>query len=80
MGDSLYEALERNGQRPVRALQRLHALLLDEEQARLLLAQPGDAGLMVERLGYRRDGRAVELSQSIYRGDTYDFIAELSAG
>lgn len=80
VGDSLYEALERNGQRPVRALQRLHALLLDDEQARLLRAQPRDAGLMVERLGYRRDGRAVELSQSIYRGNTYDFIAELSAG
>ena len=26
-----------------------------------------------------RDGRAVELSQSFYRGDTYDFVAELSA-
>jgi len=76
---SLYEALERAGNRPVRALQRLRALLLDEEQAKLLEAQPGDAGLLVERLGYLRDGRAVELSQSIYRGDTYDFVAELNA-
>ncbi len=42
-------------------------------------AQPGDAGLLVERLGYLRDGRAIELSQSFYRGDTYDFIAELAA-
>ena len=25
------------------------------------------------------DGRAIELSQSIYRGDTYDFVAELSS-
>jgi GntR family transcriptional regulator len=33
----------------------------------------------VERLGYLRDGRAIELSQSIYRGDTYDFVAELNA-
>jgi GntR family transcriptional regulator len=79
VGPSLYEALERSGCRPVRALQRLRALLLNEDQAKLLEAQPGDAGLLVERLGYLRDGRAVELSQSFYRGDTYDFVAELNA-
>jgi GntR family transcriptional regulator len=76
---SLYDALERAGNRPVRALQRLRALLLSAEQARLLEARVGDAGLLVERLGYLRDGRAIELSQSIYRGDTYDFVAELNA-
>jgi GntR family transcriptional regulator len=76
---SLYDALERAGNRPVRALQRLRALLLDDEQARLLQAEPGDAGLLVERLGYLRDGRPVELSHSYYRGDTYDFVAELNA-
>ena len=80
VGDSLYDAMEKAGNRPVRALQRLRALLLDDEQARLLEAKPGDAGLLVERVGYLRDGRAVELSQSYYRGDTYDFVAELSAG
>jgi GntR family transcriptional regulator len=77
--DSLYDALERAGNRPVRALQRLHSMLLSAEQAKLLKARSGDAGLFVERLGYLRDGRAVELSQSYYRGDTYDFVAELSA-
>ena len=34
--------------------------------------------VIAERLGYLRDGRAIELSQSIYRGDTYDVVAELS--
>jgi GntR family transcriptional regulator len=77
--DSLYEALEQAGNRPVRALQRLRALLLTGEKARLLEAQEGDAGLLVERLGYLRDGRAVELAQSYYRGDTFDFVAELNA-
>ncbi|HJV71398.1 GntR family transcriptional regulator [Ideonella sp.] len=77
--ESLYDALERSGHRPVRALQRLRALLLDDEQAALLQARPGDAGLLVERLGYLPDGRAVELSRSYFRGDTYDFIAELAA-
>ena len=75
---SLYTALERTGNRPVRALQRLRAVLLTREQAELLRAKPGDAGLLVERLGFLADGRAVEFSQSYYRGDTYDFVAELS--
>jgi GntR family transcriptional regulator len=76
---SLYEALEKNGSRPVRALQRLRAVLFTAEQAKLLKAQERDPGLLVERLGFLKDGRAVEFSQSFYRGDTYDFVAELSA-
>ena len=78
VGDSLYEALEHAGSRPVRALQRLRALLLTPEHAKLLHARAGDAGLLVERVGFLRDGSAVEFSQSYYRGDTYDFVAELS--
>ena len=78
VGTSLYEALETAGNRPVRALQRLRALLLNAEQAKLLNAHVGDAGLLVERVGFLRDGRAAEFCQSYYRGDTYDFVAELS--
>ena len=80
VGSSLYEALERAGNRPVRALQRLRALLLNAEQAKLLHAKEGDAGLLVERVGFLRDGSAVEYCQSYFRGDTYDFVAELSSG
>ena len=76
---SLYEALEKAGNRPVRALQRLRAVLLTGEQAKLLQAKERDAGLLVERLGFLKDGRAAEFSQSYYRGDTYDFVAELSS-
>ncbi len=76
---SLYEALERTGHRPMRALQRLRAVLFTAEQAKLLKAQEKAAGLLVERIGFLKDGRAVEFSQSFYRGDTYDFVAELSA-
>ena len=79
VGDSLYEALESAGCRPVRALQRLRALLLNAEQAKLLHAHVGDAGLLVERVGFLRAGRAVEFCQSYFRGDTYDFVAELSS-
>jgi GntR family transcriptional regulator len=79
VNESLYEALERSGHRPVRALQRLRAVLLTDDQAELLKARPRDAGLLVERLGSLRDGRAIEYSQSFYRGDIYDFVAELTA-
>jgi GntR family transcriptional regulator len=77
--NSLYEALQAAGNRPVRALQRLRALLLNTEQAKLLHAREGDAGLLVERVGFLPDGRAIEFCQSYYRGDTYDFVAELSS-
>jgi GntR family transcriptional regulator len=79
VGTSLYEALEAAGTRPVRALQRLRALLLNAEQAKLLNAREGDAGVLVERVGFLRDGNAVEFCQSFFRGDTYDFVAELSS-
>ena len=79
VGDFMYEALEKTGCRPVRALQRLSALLLTGDQAKVLQAKEGDAGLCVERLGFLADGRAVEFTRSYFRGDLYDFVAELSA-
>jgi len=75
---SLYTALERAGNRPVRALQRLRAVLFTAEQANLLQAHEKDPGLLVERLGFLSDGRTAEFTQSYYRGDIYDFVAELS--
>ena len=76
---SLYEALEKTGHRPVRALQRLRAVLFTPEQAELLAVKPGDPGLLIERRGFLKDGRTVEVTQSYYRGDAYDFVAELNA-
>ena len=77
VGDSLYAALDRRGMRPRRALQRLRAVAFDAEAARLLRVKPGSAGLLIERRGFLADGRAVELTWSHYRGDAYDFVAEL---
>jgi GntR family transcriptional regulator len=75
---SLYAALRKTDNHPVRAFQRLSALILNGEQAELLGASPGDAGLLAERVGFNKKGVAIEFSQSFYRGDTYDFVAELS--
>ncbi|MCP3688309.1 MAG: GntR family transcriptional regulator [Gammaproteobacteria bacterium] len=75
--DSLYEYLGRNGHRPVRAIQHISATNLNTEDAELLAVEVGAAGLKIERTSYLSSGRVVELTQSIYRGDAYDFVAEL---
>jgi len=77
---SLYMALEAGGQRPIRALQRLRAVLFTADQAELLGLAPGAAGLLIERRAFARNGQAVEVTQSFYRGDAYDFVAELNDG
>jgi GntR family transcriptional regulator len=77
--DSLYEALARIGRRPSRALQRIRAVAVDADSARLLEIAPGAACLEIERRAFLPDGRAVEFTRSIYRGDAYDFAAELEA-
>lgn len=75
--DSLYAALDRTGHRPVRALQKLRAILVDAESAAIMDIEPGAPGLLIERRGFLADGRIVETTESLYRGDAYDFIAEL---
>ena len=78
--DSLYAQLERTGNRPVRAIQRIRAANLSEADARLLEISAGAAALHIERVGYLSSGRVVEFTRSVYRGDTYDFVAELRVG
>lgn len=75
---SLYAVLQELGVEPVRAVQRLYAATMTDEDARRLGCQPGDALLVMERRCYLADGRAVEFCQTRYRGDTYDFAVELS--
>lgn len=76
--DSLYEALDAAGFRPVRALQRLRAVAFTADQAEELKVEPGQPGLFIERRGFLADGRAAEFTQSYYRGDAYDVVAELN--
>ncbi len=74
---SLYEILERNGNRPVRALQKISAVNIAGPNAELLAVPPGAAGLRIERTSYLAEGRVAEFTQSLYRGDAYNFVAEL---
>nr|MEA2798783.1 GntR family transcriptional regulator, N-acetylglucosamine utilization regulator [Phenylobacterium sp.] len=78
VGESLYEALDRHSARPARALQRLRAILFTGERAKLMGIEDGAPGLLIERRGFLKDGRPVEVTKSYYRGDAYDFVAELN--
>ena len=77
VGASLYETLALDGNRPERALQRISAVRLSGEEARILHVERHAAGLKIERTSYLPGGRVVEFTRSLYRGDAYDFVAEL---
>jgi GntR family transcriptional regulator len=74
---SLYAVLATRGFRPVRAVQRISAANLGARDAGLLGVPTGAAGLRIERVSYLASGRVVEFTRSLYRGDAYDFAAEL---
>ncbi|MGC4024729.1 MAG: GntR family transcriptional regulator [Mesorhizobium sp.] len=80
IGSSLYAALEARGCKPVRAVQRISATNLGEADAELLEVAPGSASLNIERISYLPSGKVVEFTRSVYRGDAYDFVAELRLG
>jgi GntR family transcriptional regulator len=77
---SLYDALTASGHRPVRALQRLTAVTLDPSSAAILNVKSGAPALLIERVSRLEDQRVVEYTRSHYRGDAYDFVAELRIG
>ncbi|WP_197742784.1 GntR family transcriptional regulator [Lentilitoribacter sp. Alg239-R112] len=74
---SLYAHLEKSGNKPSRAIQRISAANIGIEDAKLLAVPEGVAGLNIERISYSNSGQIVEFTSSIYRGDAYDFVAEM---
>lgn len=74
---SLYAVLAQRGFRPERAVQKISALNLEPPEAAHLGVAEGTAGLSIQRVSYLGSGRVAERTQSIYRGDAYDFVAEL---
>ncbi len=77
IGESLYSHLAKSGNKPSRAIQRISADMLTGEDARLLHLPDGSAGLRIQRISYLPTGQIVEFTRSVYRGDAYDFVAEL---
>jgi GntR family transcriptional regulator len=78
VAESLYDALRASGHMPVRALQRLRAATANAQEAHLLGVPTGSPILHIERRSFLANGRPIEVTTSSYRGDRYDFIAELT--
>ncbi|SMC27748.1 transcriptional regulator, GntR family [Andreprevotia lacus DSM 23236] len=78
-GESLYDALRAVDVRPARAMQRLRAQLASVADAGLLAINPLDAVLSIERRSFSNEGRPIELTRSVYRGDRYDYLSVTAA-
>jgi GntR family transcriptional regulator len=74
---SLYAYLDTHGYGVVRALQHFHAVNATKRMAQLVGIKPGDAILLVTRIGFTRENVAIELTDTFCRDDYYDFVAEL---
>jgi GntR family transcriptional regulator len=77
VSDSLYIYLAERDCAPVRALQHIRAVNASARQAELLAIPLGQALLFITRVGYRDDGRAIEITHTWCRSEYYDFVAEL---
>jgi GntR family transcriptional regulator len=77
-GDSLYQALDAAGMAPVKAIQRLRAAVAAAPDNELLGLHVGDPVLHIERRSFSAEGRPLELTESLYRGDRYDYVVAMS--
>jgi len=75
--ESLHEWLGERGEPVVRALQHLRAVNLSARLAQHFAMKEGAAMLRVVRVGYARDGAAIELTETYCHGDYYDFVTEV---
>lgn len=78
LGDSLYQALETHGYRPTSGTQRVRASLATPTEAGILCVKQNSEVLRIERRTRVPDGRVVEFTRSVYRGDRYEFVTELN--
>jgi GntR family transcriptional regulator len=75
--DSLHAWLDRRGEPVVRALQHLRAVNLNARLAQHFDMREGEAMLRIVRVGYARDGSAIELTETYCHSDYYDFVTEV---
>ena len=80
VGDSLYQALDRHGHRPAAGTQTVRASLATPTEAGILSVKQNSEVLRIERKTWRPDGRIVEFTRSVYRGDRYEFVTDLKTG
>ncbi len=77
IGDSLYSYLDTRGLSIVRTLQHFRAVNASEEIAEQMGIAPHGALLLITRVSYTADQRAIELTDTYCRNDYYDSVAEL---
>lgn len=77
LGDSLYQALDHHGFRPCSGTQRVRASLATPTEAGILSVKQNSEVLRIERITRIPDGRIVEFTRSVYRGDRYEFVTDL---
>jgi GntR family transcriptional regulator len=72
---SLYEILEQSyGLRPETCDEEISAEIPSSQQRKLLSLPARTAVLVINRKAYSEDGRPLELTRSVYRGDRYGAI------
>lgn len=76
--ESLYQTLDEQGFRPVRALQKIRAVSIDAKRAQLLNIESQSAVLYIERRGMLSDGTIMEFTRCYFPGDSYDFTVEIN--
>jgi GntR family transcriptional regulator len=75
---SLYDALEAAGRPPTTAEYDVTAIAAGEPEAALLGLAPGAPALLANTRSRDADGRLLEVSTTVYRGDRYRFQATLT--
>lgn len=76
LDDSIYELLaERYGVVTVKAVERMMAVLANEDQAEALGIDVGDPLMAIERISYDATGKPIEYSSDLFRGDRTRVIA-----
>ena len=76
--ESLYDALTMQGNRPVKAKQRIKAINCEKYICHYLALADNDAVLYIERIGENKHQQVVEFTKSWYLSDRYEFNAELT--
>jgi GntR family transcriptional regulator len=80
-GSSIYGLMTaRYGIRGVRATESLEAVVAGPDEAALLELSVGSPLMLVERIAWDAEGRAIEHARDLYRGDRSLFVAELTSG
>jgi GntR family transcriptional regulator len=75
---SFYELLKQQGIEIASGSQTIEATVTTEEEAELLGVPVYAPALLFERLTVAEDGRPIEFVRSVYRGDRYQLVTELT--